>query len=74
MLKVPSEYTLAWYILRYSKDFNGTLSDGDCFRKIVYEENGANLWEFSQVKRQMMQMSESDIENLQNTLTVYGLL
>lgn len=73
MPKVPSEYEYAWYILRYHENFNGTLSDGECIKKIANETGGVNLVQFSLRKAELKKMSAEEISILKTLLERYGL-
>lgn len=71
---IPVALEIAWYILTYSKDYNGNLSDADCFRKMVYAKDRVNITLFYQIKEEMKQMSEKDMTDLKESLAFYGLL
>lgn len=71
--RIPEALEYAWLILRYSEDFNGTLSDEDCIRKIADEIGSVNILSFVLRKGEMMKMTEKDLSELKEVLNFCGL-
>ena len=51
-----------WYILKYHKDFNGSLSDDQCIRKIDRETGDVSIVDFVMYRNALKSYSKQDID------------